>query len=84
MSDTPVLGDFSQTRIFLPLIMKYVFQKFALYRKRGANTLLVSDWLNVFLKNCDIILKIPEGCWKSMALLRYLNVCYNKRGSRMR
>ena len=58
----PVLGDFSYFTFFLKLIMKTVFLKLALYRRCGANTSLVSDWLNVFLKNWDIVLKISEGC----------------------
>ena len=39
--------------IFLPLIMKNVLEKLPLYRRRRANTLLVSDWLKVFLENRD-------------------------------
>ena len=32
----------------------------------GGNTSLASDWLKVFLKKCDIVLKIPESCGKSI------------------
>ena len=48
--------------VLLPLIMKNVFEKLALYRRRGASTSLVNDWLKVILRNCDIILKISEVC----------------------
>ena len=68
LSDMPVLGKFSYFWSFLPLIMKSIFEKLALYRRHGANMLLVSDWLKVFLKNCNIILKLLEGCWKFMVL----------------
>ena len=37
--------------------MENVFEKLALYRRRGANTLLVRDCIQVFLKSCDIVLK---------------------------
>ena len=57
---------------FLPLIMKNVFEKLALYRGFGANTLLITDLPKVFLKNGDIVLKIQAGCWK----------CDNERGCR--
>ena len=50
LSSTQVLGDFSYFRIFVPLVMKNVFQMLALYRRRGANTFLVCDWLKLFLK----------------------------------
>ena len=43
LSDTPVLSDFSKFTIFVPLIMKNVFEKVALYCRRGANTLLFSE-----------------------------------------
>ena len=46
----PVLGDISDFRIFLPLIKKNVFEKLASYHRRGANTLLVTVWLKVFIK----------------------------------
>ena len=47
--------------------MGNVFERLALYRSHGANALLISDWIKLFLKDCDIVLEIP-GCWKSMAL----------------
>ena len=51
LSDVPVQGDFSYFKIFLPLIMKNIFEKLALYRGCGADTLLIIDLPKVFLKN---------------------------------
>ena len=61
LSYAPDLGDTSYFRIFLLLIMKNVFEKLVLYPRRRENTSIISDWLKVFLKNSDIILKIPEA-----------------------
>ena len=48
LSDTTVLGDF--------FIVNVLF-----YRCFEKLTSLVSYLLKIFLKNCDIILKLPEG-----------------------
>ena len=60
------LVSFHIEGVFLSSIMKNVFQKLTLYRRYGGNTSLASDWLKVFLKMCDIVLKIPESCGKSI------------------
>ena len=36
-------------------------KKACIVSRTWANTSLVRNWLKVFLKNCDVILKIPEG-----------------------
>ena len=62
--------------------MKNIFEKLIWYRRHGANTTLVSDWLKY-------ILKLRYNTKNSRRLLecygiRHLNLCDNKSGRHMR
>lgn len=68
LSDTySFMRFFSYFRILLPLIIKKCLRE-ACIISQTSREYVALQWLDKsILKTCDIILKIPEGCWVSMA-----------------